>query len=338
MKSVAIVGVGRMGQRHISAAAKLGLNLVAICDQSNDALNAVGVALSLGADAMFTDAETMLKSIKPEVLIIATTADSHCPLTIMAAEHGVKHILVEKPMAVSLMQCEQMIAVCEAHGARLSINHQMRYLEQYIQPKALLKTSTFGGFKSMTVVGGNMGLAMNGTHYFEAFRFLSEEMPVAVNAWLEDSAAPNPRGPQFFDRAGCVRVTTASGKRLYMDICADQGHGLSVVYAGRNGLVSVNELTGELIISARQSQYLDLPTTRYGMPADYQTIEIKELDIVDSTAMVLRSLLFDENFVSAVEAFMTIKVLVAANLSAEDNGRTVRLDGPLDKNRIFPWA
>lgn len=123
-----------------------------------------------------------------------------------------------------------------------------------------------------------------------------------------------------------------------MDICADQGHGLSVVYAGRNGLVSVNELTGELMTSARQSQYLDLPTTRYGMPADYQTLQIKELDIVDSTAMVLRSLLFDENFVSAVDAFMTIKVLVAANLSAEDNGRTVRLDGPLDKNRTFPWA
>ncbi len=67
------------------------------------------------------------------------------------------------------------------------------------------------------MVAGNFGMAMNGSHYFEMFRYLADETPDSVAAWFSGDTVANPRGPQFVDRAGAVRLTTAKGRRFYMD-------------------------------------------------------------------------------------------------------------------------
>jgi predicted dehydrogenase len=123
-----------------------------------------------------------------------------------------------------------------------------------------------------------------------------------------------------------------------MEIGADQGHGLQVTYAGRNGMIGINELTGDMVTSVRESQFRDLPTTRYGMPADNTRETITPAEVIDSTARVLNALIKDENRVTAEQGMMAVKVLVAAYASAENGSIPVRLDGELDRGRIFPWA
>jgi predicted dehydrogenase len=337
--SVAVIGAGRMGRRHIHAARKLGLTLVGVVDRAQSSLQEAKAEHGLPDNLLFSTAEELFAAAAPECLIIATTADSHCSLTCMAAEHGVKYILVEKPLAVSLAECNTMIAVCRKHGAKLAVNHQMRFLEQYSVPKSLLDSDAYGGFKSMTVVAGNFGISMNGTHYFEAFRYMANEDPIEVSAWFSSETVPNPRGAQFEDRAGSIRVVTASGKRMYLEIGADQGHGVQVVYAGRNGTIHVNEITGDMLASVREGQYRDLPTTRYGMPAIATHEKIAPVEVVDSTAEVLSALLANSSDnVTAEQGMMAVKVLVAAYTSAENGNITVRLNAPLDDSRIFPWA
>jgi predicted dehydrogenase len=214
----------------------------------------------------------------------------------------------------------------------------MRFMEQYSKPKALLDSEMYGGFKSMTVVGGNFGLSMNGSHYLEAFRFLSGEDPVEVTAWFDPGAVANPRGANFEDRAGSVRVSTASGKRLYIEIGAEQGHGLEVIYAGRNGLITVSELTGRMTATVRKPEHVELPTTRYGMPADTTHVTITPAEVIDSTALVLNALIKDDNRVTAEQGMKAVEVLVAAYESAENNNRPVKIGNNLDRSRIFPWA
>jgi predicted dehydrogenase len=231
-----------------------------------------------------------------------------------------------------------MIRICEQHGARLSVNHQMRFMEQYTRPKALLDSEVYGGFKSMTVVGGNFGMSMNGTHYLEAFRYLSGEDPVEVIAWFDPGKVANPRGENFEDRSGSIRVTTASGKRLYIEIGAEQGHGLEVIYAGRNGLISMSELTGTITATVRQPEYRAFPTSRYGMPADLKQQTIAPAEVIDSTALVLKALIRDENRVTAQQGMKAVEVLVAAYESAENGSRAVRIDSQLNRRRVFPWA
>jgi predicted dehydrogenase len=335
---VAIVGVGRMGRRHIHSVFKLGLELVGVVDQSTRSLLDVKNEFELNDRLLFENLESLFARIVPLCLIIATTAELHCEMTIMAAERGVKYILVEKPMAVSIDECERMISTCKKNGVYLSVNHQMRFMEQYSKPKALLDSPAFGGFKSMTVVGGNFGFSMNGTHYIEAFRYMTNEDPVEVIAWFDSEVVPNPRGDRFEDRSGSLRVTTASGKRLYIEIGSEQGHGLNVIYTGRNGVITVDELSGNMTSSVRQPQFRELPTTRYGMPA-YTNIEtIVPAEVIDSTAMVLNALISNENQITAEEGMMAVKVLVAAYSSDESGNRSLTVDLKLDRNRVFPWA
>ncbi|MCT7995220.1 Gfo/Idh/MocA family protein [Laspinema olomoucense] len=336
--NVAIMGVGRMGRRHIYSSQKLGLSLKFVSDISEQSLAITKQELSLPDSLIADSISDVFTPPPPECIIIATTADSHCQLVCQAAEAGVQYILVEKPMAVSLEQCDRMIETCNRYGAKLAVNHQMRFMDQYTRPKRLLETEEYGGLTSMTVVGGNFGFAMNGTHYFEAFRYVANEAIVEVTAWFSPEIIPNPRGPQFEDRAGSIRAITASGKRLYIDIGSDQGHGIRAIYAAKNGMIAVNELSGEMVTSVREKKYTNLPTTRYGMPGVDSQQNIEPAEVIDSSAAVLNALINNTNNVSGECGRQSIAVLVAAYQSAENGSIPVRLDSHLNRSRIFPWA
>jgi predicted dehydrogenase len=334
----AVIGAGRMGRRHIQVVGQLGLELAGVSDQSSESLYIAGQENGIPTERRFKETADLLRETKPECVVVATTAPTHCEYTTMAAKAGAKYILCEKPMGISLAECDQMLNVCREHGVRLAINHQMRFMDQYLQAKEITRSDAFGGLSSVTVVAGNMGMAMNGTHYFEMFRFMTDEPPETVTAWFSETDVPNPRGPQFHDRAGSVRVVTAGGKRFHMEIGSDQGHGVKVIYAGPNGVFVVDELSGTTELSVREEQYRDLPTTRYGMPSIDETSKFKAADAVGPSRSVLEALLQDRNPPSGEDGRLAIAALVAAYVSNENGNVPVRLDGDLPVDRIFPWA
>lgn len=338
MIRAAIIGAGRMGRRHIQVIRDLGLNLVGICDLNPDALSLAMEEHGVMTDLHFSDVRHLLRKTAPECVIIATTAPNHCEYTCMAAENGVKFILCEKPMAISLVECDRMISSCREAGTILAVNHQMRFMEQYIEPKRIIESDAFGGLCSIAVVGGNFGMAMNGTHYFEMFRYMTDEAPVEVSAWFSPGKVPNPRGPQFEDRAGVVRLISASGKRFYMDISADQGHGVQVIYAGPYGQLIVDELAGNVKLVTRDEKYRNLPSTRYGMSAIEKTFKIKPADAIGPSRFVLNALLNGTNFPTGEDGRMAVSVLVGAYVSNENGHRPVRIDEEiLPRERVFPW-
>lgn len=333
-----VIGVGRMGQRHLQNLRRLNSPLVGVCDQSLEALEGTAREFGIASDQQFKEAEALFKVTKPTCVIISTTAPSHCGYTCMAARAGAKYILCEKPMAISLEECDRMIATCKRYGTKLAVNHQMRFMEQYIEPKRMVESKEFGGFSSVTVVGGNFGMAMNGTHYFEMFRYLTDEEPYEVTAWFSNDKVPNPRGRQFEDRAGSVRVITKSGKRLYIEIGADQGHGVKVIYSGGRGQIVVDELNGTMQIDIRQKQHRKLPTTRYAMPGVHTVKKIRPVDILEPSKAVLKALLEGKNYPTGEEGRLAVATLVAAYVSNENGHKPTRVDGHLPAERIFPWA
>ena len=328
-----------MGRRHVQAVRSLGLEVSAICDTSADSLALAEREHGITSDRHYTDLRELLRRRTPDGLIIATTAPTHAEYTCMAAAAGVKMILCEKPMAVSLSECDRMLRVCGDHGARLAINHQMRFMEQYVVPKTIVEAEAFGGLTSITVVGGNFGMSMNALHYFEMFRFMTGESSRLVTAWFSDVIVPNPRGAQFEDRAGAVRLETPRGRRFYLDCGADQGHGMQVIYAGPFGHLYVDELAGVLHITTREAQHRGLPTTRYGMPADRAAQTIAPADVIAPSAAVLDALLRNDNYPSGADGRLAVAVLVAAYLSHERGHAAVDLDrDALPVDRVFPWA
>lgn len=336
---VAVVGVGRMGRRHIQAVRSLGLEICGICDASVDALGLAEKEQGIGPERHFSTFRSLLSVSCPDCVIVATTAPTHASYTCAAAEAGVKFVLCEKPMAVSLDECDRMLDVCREHGTRLAINHQMRFMEQYLLPKATIETAAFGGLRSVTVVSGNFGLSMNALHYFEMFRFMTGEHPRSVAAWFSTDKVPNPRGPQFEDRAGAVRIETATGRRFYLDCWADQGHGVQAIYAGPLGQIHVDELQGVMTVGVRESTCRDLPSTRYGMPAVQSTRTIAPADVIGPSAAVLRALLSGTDYPSGEDGRLAVAVLVAAYLSNERGHTAIDLErDELPRARVFPWA
>jgi predicted dehydrogenase len=334
-----IIGAGRMGRRHIEVTRNVGLDLTGIADQSCDALAQAKTAANLTDDFVFEDARDMLREKRPECVVIATTAPSHFEYTELAVEAGARFVLCEKPMAVSLSECDRMLALCHEHGVALAVNHQMRFMEQYTQPKRLMESEQLGGLCSVSVVAGNFGLAMNGTHYFEMFRYMADEQPVEVSAWFSSEKVPNPRGAQFEDHGGVVRAVTASGKRFHMDASYDQGHGMQVTYAGRNGVLWIDELSGQMRVVARKAEHRALPTTRYGMPWEETSTRIEPAEVIKPSEAVLHALISGENYPSGDDGRLAVAVLVAAYVSDEHGGMPVRLDqDTLPLKRVFPWA
>lgn len=335
----AIIGMGSMGRRHVKVVRMLGLQLVGVCDENPEALRAAGEQCDIPKDRCYAEAGEMLSVTHPECIIIATTAPTHSFYTCLAAEAGTRYILCEKPMAVSLHECDRMLDVCQARGVRLAVNHQMRFMDHYREPKRITQSAEFGGLSSVTVVSGNIGMATNGLHYFEMFRYMTEERPRQVTAWLEPRRAPDPRGGDFEDRAGSVRVETLNGKRLYMEIGADQGHGIKVIYAGPLGQLVVDELAGTMYLSVREARDRCVPSVRYALQGQECLLQVEPTETIKSTLRTLDALINDKDVTSGEDARSAVAVLVAAYVSDERGSVPIVLDEhalPID--RIFPWA
>jgi predicted dehydrogenase len=338
MKTV-VIGSGRMGRRHIQVVKDMGLELVGICDINPEALALAEKEQGVPSRLHHTNAFSLLEEKRPECVIIATTAPKHCEYTCLSAKFGAKYILCEKPMAISLAECDQMLDACNRYGTRLAINHPRRFMEQFIESKKIIDSKAFGGLTSITIVAGNIGLSMNGTHYIEMFHFMTEEASLEVFAWFSSERIPNPRGEQFEDRAGSLRIATASGKRFYMEASADQGYGSQIIFSGRFGQIIIDELAGTLTLTSREEKYRDLPTTRYGMPA---VRSIKTTKPVDATALAratLESLCNETNPPNGEDGRLVVAALVAAYVSDEDNHRPVTIAETVQfRTRTFPWA
>lgn len=338
MKTV-VLGTGRMGRRHIQVVREMGLDLVGICDPNQESLLLAQKEQAVPSELHYTNAQDLIREKIPECVVVASTAPSHREYTEFAASMGAKYILCEKPMSISLADCDAMIETCKKYGAHLAVNHQMRFMEQYTEPKKLLQTEDLGGLSSITVVAGNFGMAMNGSHYFEMFRYMTDESPKSVSAWFSEGRVPNPRGAEFEDRAGSIRLVSNSEKRFYMETSADQGHGIQVIYAAKYGQIIVDELAGKMRMIYREEQYRQLPTTRYGMPAVISESHIKPADAIAPSRAVLESLLSGSDHPTGEDGRLAVSVLVAAYVSNENDHKSVDLEAmSAYRQRVFPWA
>ena len=333
-----VIGLGRMGRRHLRVGKNLGFEIVGVFDPLSESVLLAKEEEGIVDDIVFDSSKEMLMATKPQAIVIASTAPSHCKYVLEAAKSGVRYILCEKPMAISIDECNMMIAACAKYGSSLAINHQMRFMEQYTRVKHLINSPEMGGLRSISIAGSNFGLAMNAVHYFEMFRYLTGEEISTINFWADESKVPNPRGSQYEDLSGQLRALSHSGIRLNMDIGGDLGHGIQVVYGCRYGQILVDELAGFMRYTNRNKEFRDLPSTRYGMPSITQILKIEPADATATTQSVWQAMLNGQSYPDGAAGLHAVRALVAANLSAEASGETVSIDQKKEKQRRFPWA
>lgn len=149
MYKFAIVGCGRIAKRHaeLLSGVVTGAQLVAVCDINKEKARAVGEKYRV---AWYGDIKEMMAKADPDIVSVLTPSGLHCEHVLHLAPYG-KHIVVEKPMALTLDDADAMIAACDEHGCRLFVVKQNRFNVPVVKLREAIEKKRFGKLVMGTV-------------------------------------------------------------------------------------------------------------------------------------------------------------------------------------------
>lgn len=137
-----IIGCGRIAYKHAEAIKKNEkANLLCVCDIIEE--RAAEYKDKYGAEAHFTDYRKMLEYSGLDVVNICTPSGMHAEMGIAAAQAG-KHVIVEKPMALSLKDADDLIGACDESGVKLAVCFQNRFNPPVQKLRRALEEGRFG--------------------------------------------------------------------------------------------------------------------------------------------------------------------------------------------------
>jgi len=122
--NIGIVGCGNIVNRHIAAIKNhKKLKLSAVCDQRKERADMIANANRCKA---YYDYSQMVKDRNIDLLSICTPSHLHALMTILAAKNK-KHIITEKPIALTLKDARNMIGICKKEKVKLFVVNQRRF-------------------------------------------------------------------------------------------------------------------------------------------------------------------------------------------------------------------
>ncbi|MEL7977697.1 Gfo/Idh/MocA family oxidoreductase [Isoptericola sp. F-RaC21] len=145
MLRIGIVGTGGIARAHIDGYQRFSTEceIVALCDPAPGRAEALRAELGLEPARVYTDAAELLAAENLDLVSVATPPSTHAALSIQALEAGVD-VLVEKPMAPSLEECDAMIAAAKDNGRLLSVVAQNRFRDDIATLKEVLDSGLAG--------------------------------------------------------------------------------------------------------------------------------------------------------------------------------------------------
>jgi len=138
-----IAGCGMIAEFHTRAIQEIpGAGVVAAWSRSRD--NAEKIArLAGGQCAIYSELEPMLADPRVEIVCVCTPSGAHLEPAVAAARAG-KHVVVEKPLEITLPRCDAIIEACDAAGVRLCTIFPSRFTPANLLLKEAIDTGRFG--------------------------------------------------------------------------------------------------------------------------------------------------------------------------------------------------
>lgn len=260
-----LIGAGRAGRVHANSLAHhvpYG-RLVAVVD--SDAAARARVSEEFGAQQDFETVDQALDWGEFDAVVITTPTFTHCDFAVAAAAAG-KHVFCEKPMALSLAQCDAMIEAAESAGVVLQIGFMRRFDPEFQAAHARIVAGEIGRpmmIKSLTHGPGlpppwawdltlsNGMVAEVNSHDWDCMRWLMGANPERVYAEILNAkgAARDVTHPDFYDNV-LVTVRFDDGTLGNLSgICpCDYGYDARVEIVGDKGIMQVGELKGQAVV------------------------------------------------------------------------------------------
>lgn len=142
----ALIGCGRISTNHIKAALNNKLTIVAVCDILPECMENLLSKHDLQKDESikrYEDYKQMIAEVKPELVSIATESGVHAEIALYCIEQGI-HVIIEKPMAMSMRDANEIIKRSEEMGVKVCACHQNRFNVAIQKMRNALEEGRFG--------------------------------------------------------------------------------------------------------------------------------------------------------------------------------------------------
>ena len=273
---VAVIGAGRCGMVHALNVSRWlsAAELACVVDADESLARTVGGDFGVPA---FTSLEQALGGASFDGVVVTTPTFTHAEIAVLAASSG-KHVFCEKPMALSLEECDEMLAAAQEAGVTLQIGFVRRFQAEFVEARRRIESGEIGEpmiVKSLTRGPGlppawahdlrrsNGMLAEVNSHDFDCVRWLvgSEIQRVYAETANFKGAACGVTERDFYDNA-VVTLRFESGALGTIDgTCpADYGYDARVEVLGTEGLLVVGEHRSTAVLEIRTRGTGEVPT------------------------------------------------------------------------------
>jgi predicted dehydrogenase len=264
---ICMVGAGRVGKNHSNSLVRHvpGAKVVALVDPAVEVRNAT--ASQFGIDCGFDTLEEAIDRIPFEAVVITTPTFTHKALAVQAAAHG-KHVFLEKPMALNLTECDEIIAATQQAGVHLQLGFMRRFDPEFAAAAQRIEAGEIGRpmmVKSVTHGPGlppawardisisNGMLAEVNSHDWDSTRWLMSSNYERVYTEIANfkGAANNVTTPNFYDNVMVDLRFESGGLGMISGICpCGYGYDARVEIYGEKGVMFIGSLQGQHILSA----------------------------------------------------------------------------------------
>ncbi|MCI9141892.1 MAG: Gfo/Idh/MocA family oxidoreductase [Lachnospiraceae bacterium] len=139
----ALIGCGRISPNHIVAAKTNNLDFVGLCDIMQENIHDKVVKFGLSKIPQYTDYKEMLEVEKPELVAICTESGKHAEIALNCIDAGC-NLIIEKPIALSLADADEIIRKAKEKGVKVCANHQNRFNKSIQKIREALEKERFG--------------------------------------------------------------------------------------------------------------------------------------------------------------------------------------------------
>jgi myo-inositol 2-dehydrogenase / D-chiro-inositol 1-dehydrogenase len=291
---VCLVGAGRAGQVHAESLVHHipEARLTALVDPNQAALETT--AARFGIESRFSSLDEAVDRVGFEAVVITTPTFTHRELAVTAAGRG-KHIFCEKPLALTIEECDEMIAATERNGVFLQLGFMRRFDPDFQAAAARIEAGEIGQpmlIKSLTHGPGlppawardlqtsNGMLAEVNSHDWDAIRWLAHSDPECVFAQVSNfkGGRHGVDTPHFYDTA-LVNIRLKSGALASISgVCpCDYGYDARVEIIGEKGLLQIGDVRGQsVVLCTNRDQGLVTPIFR-SWPERFASAYVREM-------------------------------------------------------------
>ena len=142
----ALIGCGRIATNHMKAAINNNLEISAVCDIICDKMDELLAKHGLENEKSirkYDDYKKMIEDIKPELVSIATESGNHAEIALYCIDNGI-NVIIEKPMAMSMSDADEIIRRSEEKGVKVSACHQNRFNIAIQELRKAIEAGRFG--------------------------------------------------------------------------------------------------------------------------------------------------------------------------------------------------